>query len=224
MAYELESKHDRKKSSKHKIKPNRNQNRGIRNYDTFMRRKQENKNRRNEKRRKIRKHSNGESRHRDEGDTHGDLASTSSQENLTYKHNDIWNIENLIEEQSELNVNNEHRKNYMNEYREWILEDDKYKYNEYDGHHSETSRNQKPCWKDITTNEIKIMSWNSRGNKCREIAMFMKENDIKIAGIQECKIPTNSKFMINDYIFITSTDIKGGAKKKRSCRTTKSKG
>ena len=42
----------------------------------------------------------------------------------------------------------------------------------------------------------------------------MEKHEIDIACLQETKIPTNRKFKIKDYIFITSTDIKGGAKKK----------
>ena len=77
---------------------------------------------------------------------------------------------------------------------------------------------------------IKIMCWNSRGPKSKEIAAYMEEHEVDIACIQENKIPTNSKYKIKDYVFITSTDIKGGVTKKKeepkpkAKRKTKAKG
>jgi len=62
--------------------------------------------------------------------------------------------------------------------------------------------------------KLKIVSLNIRGPKCREVADYMKTKEIDIGCYQETKIPTNSKFKIDDYIFITSTDIKGGTQKK----------
>ena len=43
----------------------------------------------------------------------------------------------------------------------------------------------------------------------------MAEHEIDFGCFQENKIPTNSKFKIKDYAFITSTDITGGTKPKK---------
>jgi len=62
--------------------------------------------------------------------------------------------------------------------------------------------------------KLVLISWNSRGPKCREIAAYLEEKGADFGCFQEDKIPTNSKFKIGNYVFITSTDIKGGTKKK----------
>ena len=71
---------------------------------------------------------------------------------------------------------------------------------------------------------MQLMSWNSRRTKSRKVAMHMGEHKISKACIQECEIPTNRKFMIEDYILITSTDINGGTKNKEDTPKQKAKG